>query len=289
MTAGEMVRLLGGKWDGDRALVRCPVEGHGQGRGDLCPSLSIAEGECGRVLVKCFAGCPAEEVFAAARRLPGSTTRANLSDFSPKASAADTSAAAYAMWRASQKVEGTPAEIYLRGRGLTPGSSALRFLSVRHPKAACALPTLLCAISDSRGQMRAIQRTFLRADGAKAHVSPGRMMLGRLGRGAVQLAPAAEVMGLAEGVETAMSASSLFGIPVWAACGTRMAKVELPAAVRAVTIFADHDAPGEEAAIVAARRLQRLGLTVDIRRPISPGDDWNDVLLAQGRNRETVA
>lgn len=34
MTADEAVRHLNGKWAGDQALARCPVNGHGKGRGE---------------------------------------------------------------------------------------------------------------------------------------------------------------------------------------------------------------------------------------------------------------
>jgi hypothetical protein len=43
------------------------VPGHGRGRGDPNPSLSVDEGTGGRVLVRCHAGCPQETVLAALR------------------------------------------------------------------------------------------------------------------------------------------------------------------------------------------------------------------------------
>ena len=46
--------------------ARCPVLGHGQGRGDRNPSLSVTEGDDGRALVYCHAGCLREDVVAAA-------------------------------------------------------------------------------------------------------------------------------------------------------------------------------------------------------------------------------
>lgn len=63
MTADDAVRRLNGRWCGDQALARCPVNGHGKGRGDLSPSLSIAVGNGGRVLLHCFAGCRAEDIL----------------------------------------------------------------------------------------------------------------------------------------------------------------------------------------------------------------------------------
>jgi hypothetical protein len=46
-------------------VASCPHPGHGQGRGDVNPSLSLTEGEDGRALLKCHAGCPTPDVVAA--------------------------------------------------------------------------------------------------------------------------------------------------------------------------------------------------------------------------------
>lgn len=54
----QEVRQKGGGY-----VARCPNPGHGKGRGDLNPSLSVAEGDDGRVLVKCWAACSIEEVI----------------------------------------------------------------------------------------------------------------------------------------------------------------------------------------------------------------------------------
>lgn len=42
----------------------CPVPGHGKGQGDRNPSLAVSEGDDGRVLLKCWAGCPYKDVLA---------------------------------------------------------------------------------------------------------------------------------------------------------------------------------------------------------------------------------
>lgn len=45
-------------------LVSCPNPDHGQSRGDREPSVSVSEGNDGRVLVHCFAGCEKKSVVA---------------------------------------------------------------------------------------------------------------------------------------------------------------------------------------------------------------------------------
>ena len=42
--------------------ANCPVVGHDKGRGDLDPSLMLQEGDDGRVLINCLAGCSTEDV-----------------------------------------------------------------------------------------------------------------------------------------------------------------------------------------------------------------------------------
>ena len=55
----DNARRAGGGW-----LVSCPVAGHGQGRGDVNPSVSVTEGKDGRALVRCKAGCDTESVVS---------------------------------------------------------------------------------------------------------------------------------------------------------------------------------------------------------------------------------
>jgi len=49
---------------GDGWLVSCPLPGHGKGLGDRDPSVSVTEGDHGRALVNCLAGCDTEEVVS---------------------------------------------------------------------------------------------------------------------------------------------------------------------------------------------------------------------------------
>ena len=56
-------------------------------------------------------------------------------------------------------------------------------------------------------------------------------------------------MGLAEGVETALSAMQMAGMTVWASLGaSRLHSVELPPEVEEVHVFVDNDEPGRTAA-----------------------------------------
>ena len=292
MTADEVVRRLNGKWSGNQALARCPVRGHGRGRGDLNPSLSIAEGERGAVLVNCFAGCRAEDVLAAAGVTDSDRQVSRAQEISPgKDARRHRSDLPVRLWAQARPLTATFGETYLRSRGIVLSSNAIRFLpDAWHPSdASRRLPAMLAAIMSPGGDLCAVQCTYLHPNGAKAAAHPGRKTFGKLGRGAVHLAPAGESLALAEGVETALSAMQLFDVPTWAACGARLDKVSVPPIVRQVLIVADHDAAGMSAGLAAGRHFRGLGFAVEIYRPRNPGWDWNDALRSQEVDLETTA
>jgi AAA domain len=57
-------RLKNVRQEGGGYRASCPVPGHGKGRGDPDPSLTIKQDD-GRVLINCFAGCEPEQVVEA--------------------------------------------------------------------------------------------------------------------------------------------------------------------------------------------------------------------------------
>ena len=87
-------------------------------------------------------------------------------------------------------------------------------------------------------------------------------------------------MGIAEGIETAMSAMQLFDLPCWAAIGCRLNKIELPEFVSEIVIFADNGAAGRDIAMRAVRVFTARGRKVTMRRPPDDYGDWNDALRA---------
>ncbi|WP_246102645.1 toprim domain-containing protein [Methylobacterium terricola] len=77
---------------------------------------------------------------------------------------------------------------------------------------------------------------------------------------AIRLFDHGPVLGIAEGVETALAAASLFGILCWAAINsTLLAKWEPPPNVETVIVFGDSDASfaGQAAAYALAHRLSQ--------------------------------
>jgi putative DNA primase/helicase len=138
------------------------------------------------------------------------------------------------------------------------------------------------------GKPVSMHRTFLKPDGSgKAEMAaPRKLMPGELPEGAcVRLCDYVPggPLGIAEGIETAMSASALYEMPVWAAINSEILKKWTPPeGCEEVAVFGDNDAKfgGQAAAWALAHRLAVKGIRVTVHIPPIEGDDWNDVHLA---------
>lgn len=205
------------------------------------------------------------------------------------------------------KLRDTMTKLWQRGEALTLDDAAGRYLNRRLGLA--EFPTVLRQVADERyaedghraswhpamiarvdpsdtarsnGERAALHRTYLTADGFKADVGSPRKMLGAMPTGAaVRLMPHENVLGIAEGIETAFAASILYGVPVWAALTADLLHAwEPPANVGMVWIFGDNDASltGQAVAYGLGRRLKAKNLDVIVEIPQRAGTDWNDVL-----------
>ena len=185
---------------------------------------------------------------------------------------------------------------YLRERtGITVVPRCLRYLAreryTEDGSAPSWHPVMLARVEPSdaaaaMGARSALHRTYLDRDQGKARVAEPRKMLGTMPPGAaVRLAPHAAELGIAEGIETALSASAMFHVPCWAALtADLLVKWSPPASVTTVRVFADNDGShtGQAASYELARRLGSLGIRTVVEIPEHEGDDWNDVLLRRG-------
>jgi putative DNA primase/helicase len=279
-----VARALGGHRSGNGYLVRCPVAGHGRGRGDRRPSLLIRDGDK-RLLVHCFSGCDPHDVLDVlkARGLLSGPVDISIPNAHGAASYVQVSAdpRAAEMWSSAKPIVGTPAARYLEvHRRLGPPYPAtLRFASAaHHPRHRLVMPALVAAVQAPDRQLTAVQLTFLRAGGGKAEVFPVRWTIGQLGGGAVRLGPAERVLGIAEGTEDALAASQLSQVACWASLGSeRMHRVFLPGSVRELHIFADDDGPGLRAAERTAEVHRDLGRRVLVRVPPKGFKDWGEI------------
>lgn len=275
-----IVEALGGHWTARGGMCRCPAHA------DTTPSLSVRPGRR-RLLFHCFAGCETRDVLdaIAALRLPGGARVVFAADEPIDIHRP----AVERLWSDARPLRDSLAARYLAGRGLT-GTSALRF----HPRTPQGrqpltrfLPAMIAAVTDETGLV-AVHRTFLSPDGRTLSSSqPARAALGPLGTGLVRLHPVSDRLGLAEGIETALSASQLFDVPCWATLGAeRFKRITLPASVAEIVLFLDHDAAGHQAEAVARERF--ADRRIEARYPAEAGADWNDVLRARPRSRMTI-
>lgn len=280
--AREIVESLRGTWRRGKGMCCCPAHD------DRTPSLSVTLGRKA-ILLHCFAGCTNDEIIAALGRHGVETRELFSGSGTPLApcEAPDRSADnASRLWQAARPLAGTPAEAYLVARAINNHSVHLRYLerTPLGPKGAVQfLPAMLAAVSTDLGIV-AVHRTFLDPDLPKlAGFERPRRALGSLGTGAVRLAsPVDGQLGLAEGVETALSATTLFGIPCWATLGNeRFGLVSIPDSVRELHLFVDHDAGGVLAEKRARNAYSRPDRRIVIHKPDTPGFDWNDVLMAR--------
>jgi putative DNA primase/helicase len=272
-------RRCGGWWS-----CRCPAHD------DRSPSLSLRDGERS-IVVHCHAGCDPRDVLAELRRrglIAGGGSAS--SDTRPAGGDGDDAARRIALarriWGWAGDATGSPVVRYLAGRGITiPPPASLRWApSLRRPDGTCG-PAMVARIDDLAGQLIGVHRTWLNRGPDGTWRRCDRAMLGRAAGGAVRLAPAAETLLVAEGIETAMAAMTATAQPAWAALSTSgMAALILPPAVRTVVILADHDASGagERAARAAAARWLGEGRRVRIAMPPVPGTDVADVLVGRG-------
>jgi hypothetical protein len=245
--------------------------------------LSVRPGRT-RILLHCFAGCSAEDILqlleANGLLVP---TAAGAEAARDERSDSHSIAAAVRIWAGSRSIEGTAAASYLQQRGIHRFSPELRF-NPRTPHGAAPLtryrPALVAAVRDNNGFV-AIHRTFLDCpNGGGASPKDRRAGLGRFGSGAVRLGKIEPRLGLAEGIETALSASELFGIQCWSTLGTeRFGLVSIPSEVEELHLFLDNDDGGRRAELLARENFTHLPIQVHV--PGSDGADWNDEL----RNR----
>ncbi|QDW38965.1 P4 alpha zinc-binding domain protein [Bradyrhizobium sp. KBS0727] len=181
-----------------------------------------------------FTGRPFREVAERIERIIG---EAPLDPIPAQPSAASTRAALNRLWQAGGPVLlGDPVDLWITGRGIRLDAfpKALRTApSTRHSGPPVSWhPAMLAMVSDPSGKPATIHKTYITADGKKAAVDKVRMFCAGAvpAGGAVRLTPPADVLGIAEGIETAFAAAVMFGVPTWAALNDgQLAKFEPPA------------------------------------------------------------
>lgn len=198
-------------------------------------------------------------------------------------------AGAYArsQWKEAHPIEGTPAEIYLRGRGITcPIPPTLRFgivplwISLVTGQKGARLPALIAACQDTQGAVVGVQRIFLQRDGSRAPLPRPKLSLGAIKGGALRLGPVADQIIVCEGPEDGVTLHEMFPTTsVWVALGSgNMPFMILPESVRRVLVAGDNNASGRRAAQDACEVFRSQGRNAGSIFPDAAYEDFNDQL-----------
>ena len=200
-----------------------------------------------------------------------------------------------------------PARLYLAHRGLRrPMIGGLFF----HPRLAYHNgqeitgyhPGIVAPVLSPTGKPITLHRTYLDEYGHKADVECVKKLMGfpddrTLHGAAIRLAKPGKVLGVAEGIETALAAMEGSGFPVWATVNaTLMESLEIPGCVETLVVFSDKDLPtvqhpkghGQEAARKLVQRawennMKAMAITPQGEIPAGEKSlDWMDVLRVHG-------
>ncbi len=203
--------------------------------------------------------------------------------------------AARRLFAMAQPITRTPAETYLRKRGITAlhETGALRF----HPRCYYrpdqhepteTWPAMIAAVTDLGGRLTGAHRTWLDPDGfseatlGKASIDTPRRAMGDLLGHAVRFGIAGSVMAAGEGVETMLSLRSVLPtMPMAAALSAaHLAAILFPDTLRRLYIARDDDPAGDAAMATLIARAEQTGIEAIMLSPAL--GDFNEDLRMLG-------
>jgi putative DNA primase/helicase len=195
------------------------------------------------------------------------------------------------LWLLSDHLTGSDmVSCYLHSRGLVMTPLNIRYsTSCYEPDAGKRMDAMIARIQNVNGKPIGLHRIYLE-NNRKAHIPvPKKIMPATepLQGCSIRLFSSRDrlfkdgVLGVAEGIETAIAASHLFGVATWACLSSTLMPSWLPPLqIRKIIIFGDNDDnyAGQEAAYRLGHILHRKRIIVSVKIPDEMGD-WADVWL----------
>ena len=193
--------------------------------------------------------------------------------------------------------KGTLAEIYLeQERNLRwCNDYGLKFhpqvFLKREPSITYA-PAMIAPAKNWKGDLVGVQVTYLTETGQKLNVKgiPSKKCFGRVGHGFFAAGKPTEKtirIGVTEGVEDALSIKKIDCVPCLATFGTsNLIRLAIPSHIQFVTIYADNDIAGLNAASALQNRLIIQGIDCKIQLPPQGFKDFNEYLIASPESEE---
>ncbi|MDE9447740.1 toprim domain-containing protein [Xenorhabdus bovienii] len=196
------------------------------------------------------------------------------------------------------ELKGTSAERYLQSRGIYSHQpiEQIRFCE-KQPTYQGDYQAMWALATDSRGQLCYLHRTYLDGD-RKAPLDVTKKMMSLQEDNylkyaesvAIRMFPVASTLGIAEGIETALSCKQVYGVNTWSTMNSgHMEKFLTPRGVKHLIIFTDMDwsATGHAAAMKCAHKNLLANNDLDkvsVRWP--DFGDFNDLLQNGDQARE---
>lgn len=286
IAAGIALSLGGARRSGGQWLARCPVHA------DRTPSLSLRDGDDGRLLVHCHAGCAPQPVLRALRDrgLLGPRDQGLRHPEMPPERQFGPKDKPRALFLSFRPISGSPVELYLKARVngvVLPSGDVLRYAPANPPRFPWpSMVALVTSFADA-GTVQTLHFTDLRPDGSgKAPISPNKRTLKgySIKGGVVRLTDDAEVtlrLGVAEGIEKSLAISASFMRDqdrvehVWSALNAgNMGRLPVLPGIATLAIYGDRNKVGKDAARSLARRWYSASRRVELGA--SPGPDWDE-------------
>ncbi|WP_176553677.1 DUF7146 domain-containing protein [Xenorhabdus szentirmaii] len=196
-------------------------------------------------------------------------------------------------------IKGTQGEAYLRHRGIhTLPADNVKYCPdqpVRNGK----LQALWALVTDAKGTLCYLHRTYLDGD-KKANITVQKKQDAMQEQNynvhaqslAIRLFPVSSTLGIAEGIETALSCKQIYGVNTWSTVNAGfMEKFLVPNGVKHLIIFADYDqsATGHAAALKCAQKNLSANNDLEKVSVFWPDHgDFNDMLQNADQARELV-